>query len=142
MGSYRNLHVRVEAATTRPAAVAPTNKALATPSSAARLLHHLMWSALALPVAAALGAGAPAATMPVASIDPQVTRAAGQPCVVELFRDREQFAGSTVDYTYAPPPAAVTDRGEQDFRALFCKHAPQPAGVVAHPDLADTGHSD
>ena len=39
-------------------------------------------------------------------------------------------------------PRAIGDRGEQDLRAALGQHAPQPAGVVVYPRLADArqGH--
>ena len=38
-----------------------------------------------------------------------------------------------------PAPGVEGDGGEQDLRPAACKHAPQPACVVVHPDVADTG---
>ena len=42
------------------------------------------------------------------------------------------------------PPAArvVGDGGEQDLGPALGEHAPQPAGVVMHPDLPDAGQRD
>jgi hypothetical protein len=41
-----------------------------------------------------------------------------------------------------PAPGVVGDRGKEDLRPILGQHAPQPAGVVMHTDLADTGQSD
>lgn len=51
-----------------------------------------------------------ASTNPVASVDPRVPRAAGQPCVVELLHNRpwpQAFVHMDIDpsITYVPPPA-------------------------------------
>ncbi|MGH3961463.1 hypothetical protein [Mycobacterium sp.] len=36
----------------------------------------------------------------------------------------------------------MADGGEQDFRAVLGEHAPQPAGVIVHPDGSDAGQCD
>jgi hypothetical protein len=39
---------------------------------------------------------------------------------------------------YPPAARVVAGGGEQNLRAALCKHAPQPTGVISHPDLPDT----
>ncbi|UGB44630.1 hypothetical protein LQ772_11585 [Frateuria edaphi] len=79
------------------------------------LVATVCMSAPALVMAAQSPAGpaiAPqvASTNPVASVDPRVPPAAGQPCAVELMRDRVWAQGDpnydpNAPITYVPPPA-------------------------------------
>ena len=50
-------------------------------------------------------------------------------------------AASTVQ-RHPPAPPMMGDGGEQDLGAVLGEHAPQPAGVVMHPDLPDAGQGD
>ena len=43
---------------------------------------------------------------------------------------------------HPPAPGVVGDGGEADLGPAFGEHAPQPAGVVMHPDLPDAGQRD
>src|SRR6185295_6990870 len=52
-----------------------------------------------------------------------------------------QFGGLHVQ-RYPPAARMLGDRGEQDFGPVLGQHAPQPAGVVMHADLPDTGQCD